>query len=132
MKKKGVEKGKITQKKSLLYLSRSSVIGDAIVDYRILIDDDFIDFISNGEKKKIPIKPGKHKIQLKKMKLHKSDIIEFNVRKGDNVFFNCGSKRYGWRVYLWLFWPPLWRYDLPPYKDIWIKQVPSISTPIEE
>lgn len=84
---------------SFIRISRDSGYADRIRLYRILLDNQQIAELRNGETKEIPISAGSHCIAAK---IHwcGSQPIHFSISAGEILTFSVTSSLRGWRILL--------------------------------
>ncbi|MFT4412219.1 hypothetical protein ACLM5H_00030 [Fredinandcohnia humi] len=66
--------------------------------YKILLDDEVVSEIKNGERKEVDVQPGTYTVKLK-IDWCESKEISIKVSEGDVLHFQCGSRLKGWKVF---------------------------------
>ncbi len=98
-------------------LLRRSALADKLQAYNVLVDGGEVAQIRDGQSISITASPGTHTVQLK-MDWCRSEPVEFSVREGMSVRFECGSSLGGWRIILSVIYITLLR-----NRYIWIRQL---------
>lgn len=93
---------------SKINVKRESQYTDYMRKYKIVLDGEEIDTISKGEEKELQIFPRNHKIQLK-IDWCKSNEIEFEIKRNENLNFLCGSSAKGWKFFSDFLYLTVWR-----------------------
>ena len=70
-----------------------------MLDYKTILDDNYLGPIKCGDSKSFDISPGKHIIYLK-VDWCRSNKIDFEVGENELIEFDCGNSMSGWRVLL--------------------------------
>ena len=98
-------------------LFRRPAIADKLQAYIVLVDGGEAAQIRDGQSISVPVSPGTHTVQLK-MDWCRSKPVEFSVREGKSVRFECGSSLGGWRIILSVLYITLLR-----NRYMWIRQL---------
>jgi hypothetical protein len=77
-----------------LVLKRDSGYADRIRQYRVLLDDQEIGQIGDGEEKRFDVPSGQHALAVK-IDWCCTPSCSFSARDGDTVIFECGSNLRG-------------------------------------
>lgn len=78
---------------SKIHIVRTSQYTNGLRKFKIIVDGKIVDTISNGEEKVLEITPGNHCIQLK-IDWSKSKKIDVQLREGEEIKLDCGSRLY--------------------------------------
>ena len=81
----------------MLRLTRSRAWADKLRAYRVLVDDEQIGEIRNGESKEFSVAPGEHTLTLK-VDWCRSRIVPFTAPASGDVVFDCGTNIVGWKL----------------------------------
>jgi len=82
-----------------LHLKRESQYANKMRSFEVLMDDNKIGEIKDGEEKEIKLPPGKHLLKLK-IDWCYSKTFELDIKEEDAFHFKCGSRLKGWKVLL--------------------------------
>ena len=74
----------------MIEISRARSYADRGRKYKIIIDDEEIGYINNGETKSLEVEEGNHNIYLK-IDWCRSNEINFYATKDETIEFECGS-----------------------------------------
>ncbi len=82
----------------MIVLNRDSGYADLIRAYKVILDDNVIGEIRNGQQVVYDVAPGKHRLHLE-IDWCRSNIVEFEKNE-ENVEFECGSNLRGFKLLL--------------------------------
>lgn len=82
----------------MIIIERKSGYADSLRNYKVILDDELIGEIADGETKAFDIKPGTHTLQLS-IDWAKSNELSFKFT-GSNIKFKCSNALRGPRVFL--------------------------------
>tara|TARA_Y100000294_G_C8516947_1_gene321267 strand:+ start:528 stop:968 length:441 start_codon:yes stop_codon:yes gene_type:complete len=71
-------------------IRRESQFAASMRNFKILLDGNKVETISDGEVKTLKVPPGRHKLLLK-MDWFKSEEVEFQSNNNETIHFQCGS-----------------------------------------
>ena len=106
----------ITVSRKATFLEEINVGTQAPGAYTIIIDERKASEVKVGKTVDIPVNSGKHSMHIK-IGWYGSQTIEFDIKEGQNIKFECGSNFTGWGMFvavIYIFLPREW---------IWIQQV---------
>ena len=78
-------------------VQRMTGYADRLRAYKVKIDGVVVGSVRAGDSATIPVSPGRHSLQLR-IDWAGSEQTDFEVKPGDQVFYECGSNLAGWRV----------------------------------
>ena len=96
-------------------VQRMTSYADRLRAYKVKIDGVVVGSVRAGDSATIPVSPGRHSLQLR-IDWAGSERIDFAVKAGEQIFFECGSNLAGWRVLMTLFY-----LILLPRKWLWLR-----------
>lgn len=80
-------------------VTRKTSYADRLRAYKVVIDGEAVGAVRARKSVTIPVAPGKHSLEIR-IDWCGSERIDFEVRSGEHVLFECGSNLTGWRVLL--------------------------------
>lgn len=96
---------------------RTTSYADRLRAYKVKIDGVVVGSLRALDSATIPVAPGRHSMELR-IDWGGSERIDFEVKPGEQVFFECGSSLNGWRVLLALFYA-----ILRPHQWLWLRRI---------
>ncbi|MPM33947.1 hypothetical protein SDC9_80528 [bioreactor metagenome] len=100
----------------MIKINRLSGYGDLARKYKVMLDDKQIGEIKDGESKCFQVEEGEHTLYLK-IDWCKSNKVNFNASKDEEVEFECGGSMRGWKLFLGLIYITFLK-----NKYLWIKE----------
>lgn len=101
----------------MVSLRRGTAYADQLRVYLVLVDGARAGKIGDSGTLTISVPPGRHTIQLK-IDWCSSEAIDFEVREGDVVKFQCGPILTGWRLLLGFVYITVRRHQY-----VWLRRV---------
>jgi len=101
----------------MIKLKRDSGWADRARAYKVVLDDEVIGSIKNGEEKEFDVHVGRHELFLK-IDWCSSNSISFDA-DGSVLNFECGSSLRGWKIFMAMIYIIFIR-----NKYLWLKQTP--------
>lgn len=80
----------------MIKINRVTDYADKLRKYKIMLDDEQVSEIRDGETKSIELAEGNHNIYLK-IDWCRSNKIDFYITEGQVIEFDCGCSVVGWR-----------------------------------
>lgn len=99
----------------MIKINRLSGYGDLARKYKVMLDDKQIGEIKDGESKYFQVEEGEHTLYLK-IDWCKSNKVNLNVSKDEEVELECGGSMRGWKLFLALIYTTFLK-----NKYLWIK-----------
>ncbi|MFO8050325.1 MAG: hypothetical protein R6V01_01340 [Thermoplasmatota archaeon] len=96
-------------------------------DIKVLIDNEEVGVLRNGDVKVFPVDAGTHKLKLKKMWIG-SPVKEFEVKEFDEKKFNCGPALSGAALIPFIM---LFYVTFLSQKAIWLEEEKDIKPTFE-
>ena len=88
---------------AMLSVTRTTSYPDRLGSYKILVDGEVVAKLRAKETKRIPIRPGVHKI-VAKIDWARSNYVSIEVRKNDEIEMECGSDVKKPRIIFCVIW----------------------------
>lgn len=93
---------------SQIHIQRESRYADGARKYKIILDGAQIGSIPRDTEQSFSVEPGEHTLELT-IDWCSSNIVEFTVEEGQDVFFLCGSNIQLGRLLQTLLYFTIWR-----------------------
>lgn len=100
----------------MMVIKRDSGWVDRFRSYQVILDDEVIGEINNGEEKSFDLPKGNHKLKLV-IDWCNSNSLTVNNENGNAMSFECGSSLRGFKAFLVLFYV-----FSRPDEYLWLKQ----------
>jgi hypothetical protein len=104
-----------------LTIARDNGYADVLRDYLVMLDDQEIGRLANGNSQTFSIPPGAHTLRVK-IDWCGSSTVEFNALTDDHLHFRCGSSLRGLKLLLGFFY-----IILAPNRYLWLKSSNDIQ-----
>lgn len=102
---------------TIITIKRGSSRADRRRRYKVVVDNQYLGSIKDGESKSFAVSPGEHELALK-IDWCSSNRVRFNIASNQTVTFDCGSSLVGPKIALALFYV-LFAWN----RYLWLKQV---------
>lgn len=99
----------------MIKVNRLTGYTDKIRKYKVIIDDEQVDTLKDGETKCFEMPEGEHTIYLK-IDWCRSNKVKFSINKDEIIEFDCDSSLRSWRIFLNLIYITFLK-----NKYIWLK-----------
>ena len=95
---------------------RTTSYADRLRAYKVKVDGVVVGLVRARESVTVPVAPGRHSLVIR-IDWGGSEQIDFEVKTGEHIFFECGSSLAGWRVLLALFYA-----IVRPHQWLWLRR----------
>jgi hypothetical protein len=105
----------------LIKIRRKKGYSDSLRKYKIILDNNYLGDINEGEINSFEVAPGKHTIYLK-IDWCRSNKLDFYISENDLIELECGSSLRGWRFFFALIYITFLK-----NKYLWIKTIDKFN-----
>ena len=84
-------------------IQRGKSYADRLRAYKVVVDGVVVASVRAGQSVTVPVSAGSHALGLR-IDWCGSEELQFEVRTGERITFECGSSLAGWRVWLALLY----------------------------